>query len=158
MSMKRIIIHWSAGTYTCSAVDKEHYHRIVDGKGVVHKGDHSIEDNLSTADGVYAAHTKGANAGAIGVAMAAMLDAQGPGKLGKYPITKVQFDAMIAEVRKLVKQYNIPVTRSTVLTHAEVQDTLGIRQNGKIDIAFGIPGKPELKSARTCGDYIRSLI
>ena len=61
-------------------------------------------------------------------------------------------------VRKLAKAYQIPVTLSTVLSHAEVQTTLGIKQNGKIDISFGIPGKPELKSARACGDYIRSLV
>lgn len=156
--MKRIIIHWSAGSHKVSSVDKEHYHFIVDGTGTVVKGDHKPEDNLSVTDGVYAAHTRGANAGAIGVAMAAMLDAQGPGKLGKFPITKKQFDAMIALVRKLAGQYKIPVTPSTILSHAEVQSTLGIRQNGKIDISFGIPGKPELKTAKACGDYIRSLI
>ena len=158
MSMKRIIIHWSAGTYTVSHIDKEHYHFIVDKDGRVHRGDLKPEDNLSISDGIYAAHTKGANAGAIGVAVAAMADAQGPGKLGKYPITKAQFDGLIKEVSRLAKQYKIPNSRSTILTHAEVQDTLGIRQNGKIDIAFGIPGHPELKTARACGDYIRSLI
>ena len=71
--MKRIIIHWTAGSHKASSVDKEHYHMIVNGDGTVVNGDHKIEDNLSTADGVYAAHTKGANTGAIGVAMAGML-------------------------------------------------------------------------------------
>ena len=158
MSMKRIILHWSAGTHTVSFIDKEHYHRVVDGNGVVHKGDHPIEDNLSTSDGIYAAHTRGCNAGAIGVAMAGMMGAEGPGRLGKYPLTKVQFDACMELVRKLAKQYRIPVTLSTVLSHAEVQTALGIKQNGKIDISFGIPGKPELKTSRACGDYIRSLL
>lgn len=156
--MKRLILHWTAGSHNVSAIDAEHYHRIVAGDGTIVKGDHPIEDNLSTSDGIYAAHTRGCNAGAIGVAMAGMMGAEGPGKLGKYPLTKVQFDACIALVRKLVKQYRIPVTLSTVLSHAEVQTTLGIKQNGKIDISFGIPGKPELKTARACGDYIRSLV
>lgn len=156
--MKRLILHWSAGSHTVSDIDREHYHRIVAGDGTIVKGDHPIEDNLSTSDGIYAAHTRGCNAGAIGVAMAGMMGAEGPGKLGKYPLTKVQFDACIELVRKLVKQYRIPVTLSTVLSHAEVQTTLGIKQNGKIDISFGIPGKPELKTARACGDYIRSLV
>lgn len=156
--MKRIIIHWSAGTHTPSAIDREHYHFVVAGNGSVVKGDHKVEDNLSISDGIYAAHTRGANAGAIGVAVAAMADAKGPGALGKYPITKPQFDAMVALVRKLSKQYGIPNTPSTILSHAEVEKTLGIQQRGKIDISFGIPGKPELKTAKACGDYIRSLI
>lgn len=156
--MKRIIIHWSAGTYVVSAVDKEHYHFIIDKDGKCHAGDLKPEENLSTSDGVYAAHTKGANAGAIGIAMAAMAEAKGPGQLGKYPITKAQFDGLIREVKKLRQKYGISPSRSTILTHAEVQDTLGIKQNGKIDIAFGIPGHPELKTARACGDYIRSLV
>lgn len=158
MSLKRIIIHWSAGTYTVSHIDKEHYHFIVDKDGKVHSGDLKPEDNLSISDGIYAAHTRGANAGAIGVAVAAMADARGPGALGKYPITKAQFDGLIREVKRLAKKYGIPVTRSTVLSHAEVQETLGIKQNGKIDISFGVPGKPELKTARAVGDYIRRLL
>ncbi len=158
MGMKRIVLHWSAGGYNVSAIDKEHYHFIVAGDGSVVKGDHKPEDNLSISDGIYAAHTRGANSGAIGVAMACMMDAAGPGKLGKYPITKAQFDGMIALVKKLAKQYGIPVTRSTILSHAEVQGTLGIQQRGKIDIAFGIPGRPDLKTARDCGDYIRNLL
>lgn len=156
--MKRIIIHWSAGTYTVSHIDKEHYHFIVDQYGKVHKGDHSVQDNESISDGIYAAHTRGANAGAIGVAVAAMADAKGPGALGKYPITKLQFDGLIKEVKRLRTAYKIGVSRSTILTHAEVEATLGIKQNGKIDIAFGIPGQPGLRTARACGDYIRSLV
>lgn len=158
MALKRIIIHWSAGTYVVSPVDKEHYHFIVDKDGKVHRGDHKPEDNLSTSDGIYAAHTRGANGGAIGVAVAAMADAKGPGALGRYPITEAQFDGLIREVKRLRQLYKIPVSRSTILSHAEVQETLGIKQNGKIDIAFGVPGKPELKTARAVGDYIRGLI
>lgn len=156
--MKRVILHWTAGSNKASTVDLEHYHFVVNGDGTVVKGDHKVEDNLSTADGVYAAHTKGANTGAIGVAMAGMLGAEGPGKLGKYPLTKKQWDACMALVKKLTAQYKIPITPSTVLSHAEVQSTLGIKQNGKIDISFGVPGKPELKTAKACGDYMRSLL
>ena len=158
MSLKRIVIHWSAGTYTVSSIDKEHYHFIIDKDGKVHCGDHKPEANLSTSDGVYAAHTKGANAGAIGVAVAAMADAKGPGDLGKYPITAAQFNGLIRELKELTRHYKIPVTPSTVLSHAEIEKTLGIKQAGKIDIAFGIPGHPGLKTAKACGDHIRSLI
>jgi N-acetyl-anhydromuramyl-L-alanine amidase AmpD len=156
--MKRLILHWTAGSNKASSVDLEHYHFIVNGDGSVVKGDHKIEDNLSTADGVYAAHTKGCNGGAIGVAMAGMLGAEGPGKLGKFPLTKAQWDACMSLVKKLTNQYKIPITKTTVLSHAEVQNNLGVKQNGKIDISFGVPGKPELKTARACGDYIRQSL
>lgn len=158
MGFSRIILHWSAGAHKASEIDREHYHFIVEGDGRVVKGDHAPEDNLSISDGIYAAHTRGANAGAIGVAVAAMFGADGPGKPGKYPIRKVQWDAFIALIAKLVRVYGIPVTPSTVLSHAEVQTTLGIVQRGKIDISFGVPGRPDLKTAKAVGDYVRSLV
>lgn len=158
MTLKRIIIHWTAGTNTVNAIDKEHYHFIVDGTGKVVNGDHKPEDNISTSDGIYAAHTRGANAGAIGVSMAGMMGATGPTQLGLYPMTKIQWDSCMSLVKKLAKKYKIPVTRSTILTHAEVQQTLGIKQNGKVDISFGVPGKPELRTALAVGDHIRASV
>ena len=158
MTMKRIILHWSAGGYTVSDVDREHYHFIVDGKGVVVPGDHRVEDNLSTSDGIYAAHTRGANAGAIGIAVAAMMGAKGPKSVGRYPITAAQWTGFMGLLQTLKDKYGIPVTPQTVLSHAEVQQTLGIRQNGKIDISFGVPGKPELQTAMAVGNYVRGLL
>lgn len=157
-SLKRVVIHWTAGTNKVNEIDKEHYHFIVDGTGKVVNGDHRPEDNLSISDGIYAAHTRGANFGAIGVSMAGMMGAVGPGKLGLYPLTKIQWDACMALVKKLAKKYGIPVLRTTILTHAEVQKTLGIQQRGKVDIAFGVPGKPELNTATAVGDYIRASV
>lgn len=156
--LKRIIIHWTAGTNSVNSIDKEHYHFIVDGTGKIATGDHKPEDNLSISDGIYAAHTRGANAGAIGVSMAGMLNATGPGKLGPYPLKRAQWDACMALVKKLANKYGIPITPTTILTHAEVQGTLGIQQRGKVDIAFGVPGKPELKTATAVGNYIRASV
>jgi hypothetical protein len=70
----------------------------------------------------------------------------------------VQWNAFIALLRQLVRQYKIPVTRQTVLSHAEVQATLGIEQQGKVDISFGVPGRPDLTTARAVGDYVRGLL
>jgi len=55
--MKRIILHWSGGTWSVSGLDREHYHFVVSGDGEVVTGDHAPEDNLSTQGG-YAAHTR----------------------------------------------------------------------------------------------------
>jgi N-acetyl-anhydromuramyl-L-alanine amidase AmpD len=156
--MKRIIVHWSAGTHKVSDTEKQHYHYIVAGDGTIVNGIYKPEDNLSVKDGKYAAHTRGCNTGSIGVAMAGMFGAEGPGKLGKYPLTKAQWDACMGLIKRLAAQYKIPVTPGTILTHAEVQSTLGIKQNGKIDISFGVPGRPDLNTAKECGDFIRDSI
>ena len=55
VKMTRIIAHWSAGAYKASDLDKEYYHFIIEGSGIVVRGDHVIADNVNTAEGKYAA-------------------------------------------------------------------------------------------------------
>lgn len=157
-AMKRIVAHWSAGGHTVSAIDKEHYHIIWGGDGVAVRGDHKISDNVSTSDGNYAAHTRGCNSGSIGVSLACMAGAvESPFNPGKFPMTKVQWDAMIEGIAQLCTFYGIPVTRHTVLSHAEVQGTLGIAQRGKWDftrLAFDL----SVKGARACGEKMRAEV
>lgn len=43
--MKRIIIHWTAGTYFPTNYEKEHYHFLVDAKGEIHYGVFKPEAN-----------------------------------------------------------------------------------------------------------------
>jgi len=156
--MKRIIIHWTAGTHEVSEIDKEHYHFIVSGKGTVVKGDHDIGDNLSTADGDYAAHTLGCNKDSIGVSMAGMAGAtEIPFSAGKWPITEAQVNVLAGLVADLARQYKIPVTPQNILTHAEVEPVLGIRQRGKWDVTR-IPFKPDLKGPQACGNWLRELV
>jgi len=156
--MKRIILHWTGGTHTVSALDREHYHFIVDGQGKLFEGRHKPEANLNPKSGAYAAHTLGCNTGSIGISMAAMLNAtESPFNAGKYPLTKVQFEAAAMQVAKLCKQYGIPVSKKTVLSHAEVQPTLGIRQRGKWDITH-LPWNPKIVGAIECGDEFRRLV
>jgi hypothetical protein len=76
VKMSRIIAHWSAGAYRASDLDKDHYHFIVEGSGNVVRGDHTIADNVSTADDDYAAHTRGCNTGPSGVSLACMAGAR----------------------------------------------------------------------------------
>lgn len=155
--MDRIIMHWSAGGHTVSHLDKKHYHFIVDGAGEVHTGDHPVEDNISTKGG-YAAHTAMCNTGSIGVSMAAMAGAKDyPFDPGSQPITPKQLGVFIQLVAALAKQFNIPITRQTVLSHAEVQPTLGIKQRGKWDIAW-LPGMDKVGDPVEVGDHIRSLV
>lgn len=155
--MKRIIIHWTAGAYAASKTDKKHYHFIVDGAGRVVSGDLTPEDNLSTKT-AYAAHTRGLNTGSIGVALAAMHGAtERPFSAGKYPITDKQVDALAKLVARLCDEYDIPVTRETVLTHAEVQHTLGVAQRGKWDVMW-LPHMMGPDLPVRVGDQLRVMI
>ena len=156
--MERIILHWTAGSHAASSVDREHYHLLIEGDGRVVFGDYEISDNESVADNRYAAHTRNLNTGSIGVAVCAMLDArQVPFDPGKYPITEAQVQTLVREVARLAKGYGIPITRQTVLSHAEVQPTLGVAQAGKWDIAW-IPGWKNATNPVAVGDHLRALI
>jgi N-acetyl-anhydromuramyl-L-alanine amidase AmpD len=133
-TMKRVICHWSEGHYAANSTDLEHYHILIQGDGSVIGGDHSISDNVSTADDNYAAHTRGCNTGSIGVALCAMVGCkEQPFQAGGEPVKKSQWDTMVQVVAELCKFYQIPVTPTTVLGHGEVQKNLGIQQLGKWD-------------------------
>lgn len=158
VKMTRVILHWTAGGHKASAVDKEHYHFIVEATGVIVKGDHDISDNVSTADNDYAAHTRGCNTGSIGISMACMLGAiESPFSAGKFPMKELQWHAAMDAIAQLAAFYKIPVTDKTILTHAEVQPSLGIKQAGKWDITR-IPFAPNIIGAKACGDKLRAEV
>lgn len=157
--MKRIIIHWTGGPNKPTGLDRQHYHKIIDGDGQIHDGQFPISANAGKlVKGAYAAHTLNCNTGSIGVALAAMAGAQeSPFKAGAAPVTPAQEKALTALLVKLCDQYQIPVTRETVLTHAEVQPTLGIAQKGKWDIRW-LPGMVQIGDAVTIGDGLRARV
>lgn len=153
--MKRIILHWTAGRYNPTDYEKEHYHFLIDGQGVVHKGKYSPENNEICRVGKYAAHTGGGNTGSIGVAFCAMAGFKSPGFVGNYPIIKKQFESGMELCAKLVKKYSIPIY--SVMTHYE----FGINNPkttsaGKIDIIFLPPYSWVAKDE--IGSFIRSKI
>lgn len=160
--MKRIIWHWTAGAHTANGTDKRHYHIIIEGNGREVKGNHPPEVNAvirNPNDGnTYAAHTRGLNTGSIGIALAAMRGAQErPFQPGPSPITPAQIDALVKVTARLCRRYNIPVTRETVLSHAEVQTTLGVVQRGKWDITW-VPGFTIPGNAVQIGDGLRERV
>jgi N-acetyl-anhydromuramyl-L-alanine amidase AmpD len=151
-----IVFHWTAGGPKASALDKQHYHYMVQQDGSVAPGDHTPEDNLNIAGGDYAAHTLNANTGRIGVAMCGMMGAQErPFRAGSSPITWGQVNALSSLLADLCRRYSIPVTKRTVLSHAEVQPTLGITQRGKWDVAW-LPGMAAAGDPVLIGDRIRA--
>jgi len=156
-SMKRIILHWTAGSYKASSIDLAHYHILVENDGKLVRGSHSIDDNVSTADNVYAAHTYMLNTGSIGISVCCMAGAaESPFNGGSSPMLKMQWDTMTQVVAELCQFYNIPVTPQTVLGHGEVESKLGIDQAGKWDPMVQ-PWDLSL-SKQQVGDQFRSLV
>lgn len=156
--MQRIILHWTAGANKASAVDKAHYHILIEGDGTAVKGVPSITANQAPVSTGYAAHTLNCNSGSIGISLCGMAGAiEKPFNAGKSPLTREQWEAAIKAVADLCRRYSIPVTPSTVLSHAEVQGTLGIQQRGKWDIAI-LPFEPALNTPTKVGDAFRAAV
>lgn len=156
--MDRIIVHWTGGSHTASGLDRSHYHRVIEGNGRIVHGIHQIEANANPRPGKYAAHTLNCNTGSIGVSLAAMSGAQErPFTPGRYPVAPAQVDALVGLCAALAGQYGIPVTRQTILSHAEVQPTLGIAQRGKWDIAW-LPDMDQPGDPVAVGDRLRTMI
>ncbi|MDX0802497.1 N-acetylmuramoyl-L-alanine amidase [Sinorhizobium medicae] len=154
--MGRIVCHWTAGAHKASEFDRGHYHILIEDEGKLVRGIPSIALNEAPAKRGYAAHTLGANSGSIGVSLCCMGGSnEAPFDPGKYPMTREQWDALTSVVANLCRRYSIPVTDKTVLSHAEVQNNLGIQQRGKWDftrLAFD----PSVKGAKACGDKLRA--
>jgi N-acetyl-anhydromuramyl-L-alanine amidase AmpD len=154
--MQRIICHWTAGAHKASDFDRGHYHILIENDGKLVRGTPSIKLNEAPVKQGYAAHTLNCNSGSIGISLCCMAGAvEAPFKPGSYPMTQEQWDAMTSVVAELSKKYSIPITEKTVLSHAEVQGNLGIRQRGKWDftrLAFDL----SVKGAKACGDKLRA--
>lgn len=154
----RVIWHWTAGTHVVSGIDRSHYHFIISGDGTVVHGAHPPEANISTSDGSYAAHTRNCNTGSIGVAVAGMHGArERPFDPGAYPIRPAQIDALVGLTADLCRRYAIPVTPRTVMSHAEVEPTLGVAQAGKWDIAW-LPGMAAPQDPIAIGNILRGRV
>lgn len=156
-SMKRIILHWTAGKHKASNNDKSHYHILIEDDGKLIRGTHSIQDNVSTRDSVYAAHVAGANTGSIGVAVCCMEGArERPFNAGSYPMTKKQWETMAQVTAELCDFYDIDVSTKTVLGHGEVEKYLKKKQGAKWD-PLVLPFDTNL-SIETVGGMLRRMV
>jgi hypothetical protein len=158
-TIKRVHLHWTAGGHRASETDKDHYHVLVEHDGNVLKGNCDISANSAiNPSGQKAHHTLNANTGAAAVSMCCMAGAnQAPLSLGKFPLTKEQWDKAAVVVAELCYHYKVPVTSKTVLSHAEVQKNLGITQRGKWDVAI-LPWDRSLDTSWECGDQFRKQV
>lgn len=158
-AIKRIHWHWTGGAPGINAKESDSYNFVITWpEGEVIACVPVARQIPPLINGAYAAHTRGANSNAIGISLDAMAGAvERPFKSGAYPVTQAQVDALVALSRKLGAQYGIPVTRATMLTHAEVQGTLRIKQRNKWDIMW-LPGMAKTADPVMVGDMLRALV
>lgn len=159
-NMKGIVVHWTAGAHRASGLDRSHYHLLIEADGKLVRGTPSI--TLNDASGLrpgYAAHTLNCNTGWIGVSLCCMAGAvENPFNAGSAPMTRVQWNRLAEVCADLCRRYRIPVSPRTLLSHAEVQDTLGIKQRGKWDIARLAFEQGGIVGAKACGDRLRAAV
>ncbi len=157
--IKGIVIHWTAGAPGINPKESDSYTAVSqwpDGEMVECVPDEKQIPPL--INGAYAAHTRRGNSYRLGVSIDAMAGAREvPFRKGKYPITPEQIAATVAWVARRCLRYGIEVTRENVLTHAEVERTLGIPQNNKWDIMW-VPGMEKPGDPIAVGDHIRRLV
>lgn len=162
MTMNRIIWHHTGGAYRPSDEDRAAYHRLVDRDGAIWDGDHAIEDNAprkALVSGQYAAHCRNLNSGSIGLAICAMAGAKW-GDIGRWshPVLPGQVDALVTETARLCRLYGIVPDRRLVLSHAEVEITLGVDQRQKWDFDYSPRGGPGARDPVVIGDELRAEV
>ena len=161
--MKRICIHWTAGTGFPSEFEKQHYHRLVDYRGDIYPGKKPPEVNLPkngkylTEADDYVAHCGGGNSFCIGWALCGMAGFVNPQKPGSNLLRKMQFEKACYGIARDCNLYHIPVTPETVFTHYEFgKANPNTPSRGKIDIIW-LPFRPDIP-ANKVGAFFRSTV
>lgn len=155
--VRGIVWHWTAGAHGIIELERNHYNWLFDRVGSVFDGNHSVQDqvNYDWRNGIGASHTKSMNTGWIGLSVDAMAGAvESPLNWGTNPLTWEGIDAMLDWTMDLCEEYEIPVSPWTTLSHAEVQQTLGVKQRFKWDYKV-LPGYTRAADARIVGDVLR---
>lgn len=160
----RIHWHWTAGPSTPNSTDLRHYNDVFDIEGNQYDGRSPASQQAVYQPGRYGvSHTRSANTGAVGMSLCAMGDARPNWSSmtidqGKWPLTWEAINAMLDRTAEYCRQFDVKVSPWTTLSHAEVQQNLGIPQNGKWDIRV-LPDQPtKLRTAIECGNILRDML
>ena len=156
--MKRIIFHWTGGSYFVNRTDKAHYHYIIDEKGKIHEGNFKPKDNKHCKKAQYAAHTGGGNTDSIGIAFAGMFGFVNRQIVGNYPLTQKQCEVGFELGARLIEKYNLNINeKQTIQTHYGFgQRNPHTSSFGKIDIIY-LPPYPNIE-INAIEEFIRSKI
>lgn len=156
--LHRIHWHWTAGAYGEIMLELDAYNILIDENGNEVDGTFPPGAQANYRVGYAASHTRNANTGAIGVSLDCMAGAQEwPFRAGRYPMKEAQVEALATVTARLCKRYDIPVSRWSTLSHAEIQPTLGIRQRFKWDITW-LPGMARPGDPVEVGDRLRDMV
>ncbi len=159
-------MHWSGGDYAtvypayhlCVALDAESVPIVCE--------TNDLRANMrrlrSAGETPYAAHTRGRNSFAVGIAVACMQDAR-PDDFGLFPLRDDLVSALCIVAARLCAFYAIEVEAASVMTHAEaaVEDGyFGAGNEERWDIARLMPSQAPLQAseAATVGKYLRARI
>jgi hypothetical protein len=162
-TLRTVLLHWTAGDY---ATTFPAYHFCLSGASDVSvHATHDLRANMrdvrSDSSAVYAAHTRGRNSYAAGIAVCAMRDAT-PFDFARFPLTADQIEALCFVAAALVRFYAI--ASADVRTHAEaaLDDGYFGAESGEVrwDIARLEPSSEPLRSgeALAVGDILRRRI
>lgn len=159
--MNRIVMHHSGGRYAPNALDIKAYHGLVGGEGQRIAGKYPVLSNAPgrITKGRYAAHTWKLNTGAIGRAIAAMHQGQWAYPYrGPCPVKPVQVDELLRWVAEDAIEWGIPIEPEFILTHAEVQITLGVTQRNKWDFDYDPRARSKGRDPIAIGNELRQEI
>jgi hypothetical protein len=161
--LRSIWLHWTAGDY---ATVYPAYHYCVSGARdpLVHHT-HDLRANMRDVRAEpslpYAAHTRGRNSWALGLAVAAMRDAT-PADFGACPLSEPQVEALCRVAAVLARFYAI--APGAIRTHAEAALDDGYFGAGGDEVRWDIarlrpaPAPLAPAEASATGDWLRTRI
>lgn len=156
--LSRIHWHWTGGADGVIPVEFRSYNGLVSRDGNRHGGQFPIEAQSNYAVGKAASHTLNANSTAIGLSCDAMAGAiERPFEQGSAPLTWVQLKALLKWSVELGAVHDIPISPFSMLSHAEIQPTLGIKQRWKWDITW-LPDMERPGDAVMVGNRLREMM
>lgn len=155
--LHRIHWHWTAGAYGDIAMERRAYNGLIDQHGNRVDGDFRFEAQARYQVGKAASHTLNFNTGAIGLSCDAMAGAvERPFSPGSAPLTEDQIWGLCEWTAELCHAYDIPVSRYSTVSHAEIQPTFGVRQRWKWDFMW-LPGMKTTDDPIRVGDRLRAM-
>lgn len=125
-NVRRVVLHWTAGRNQPSALDRAHYHFLIDGLGVPYRG--------LRGPGLYLPHVRAFNTGSVGLALCGMFGAVQGRTDGPCPLTEPQVERACQAAAEILVAYGLTLSERTVLCHSEVERVYGVPQRGKWDI------------------------
>ncbi|ANJ20725.1 hypothetical protein RDp07_gp65 [Roseobacter phage RD-1410Ws-07] len=142
--VRGVVWHWTAGANGLIELELNAYNFLHDTIGRTYDGNHTIAEQVryDWRKGIGASHTRKMNTGWVGCSVDAMAGSKqaNPMQWGSHPITWDGIDAMLEQTADICEEYEVPISKWTTLSHAEVQPTLGVKQKWKWDYTV-LPGE-----------------